>query len=59
MDQFRCHSSSVYCSSCGVLLCGCLHKGVVATCILQGPTGRDAETKNFEVDKKVSFQIGV
>lgn len=54
MDQFRCHSFPVYCSSRGVVLCGCLHRGIVATCILEGPVGRDAETKNFEVDEKTS-----
>lgn len=27
-------------------------QGIVATCILKGPTDRDAETKNFEVDEK-------
>lgn len=54
MDQFGCHPFPVYCSSRGVLLRGCLHMGIVATWILEGPTGRDAETKNFEVDETAS-----
>lgn len=52
MDRFRCHSFPVYCSSRGVSLCVCLHRGIVTTCIPEGPTCRDAERKNFEVDEK-------
>jgi len=35
-------------------LCGCLHRDIAVTCILERLTGRDAEARNFEVDEKTS-----
>lgn len=58
MDKFRCHFSPVYCSSREALLCGCLHRGTLATCTLEGPKSMDAETRNLEVDLKRKQYLG-